>query len=126
MIDKEADFNAALQNFNKPEHEEDVDEVKGLPTMETPIPNREKVERVQTLSMRELTIFRDMSHDIEDKVFKRHKIMFRKPRKRSHDAKVKTAFKEGQRDSKKMQFKAARLDRGDDHGHAEDIMDFAE
>lgn len=125
MIDTEADFDAELRNSVKPEHEE-VDEVKSLPTMETPNPNTEKVERAQTTSMRELTIFREMSHDIEDKVLNKHQIKLRKSGKRNHVPKIKTAFKEGQRDSKKMQFKAARIKRGDDHGHAEDIMEMAE
>ena len=125
MIDTEADFDAELRNFIKPEHKE-VDEVKGVSTTETPNPNREKVERAQTISMRELTIFREMSHDIEDKVLKKHQIKLCKSGKRNHVAKVKAAFKEGQRDSKKMQFKAPRINQGDDHGHAGDIIDLTE
>ncbi|KAI4257860.1 MAG: hypothetical protein L6R42_005420 [Xanthoria sp. 1 TBL-2021] len=125
MIDTEADFDAELQNFLKPERSE-VDEVQDLPFRENPNPNRENVERAQPSSMRQLTIFREMSHDIEDQVLKTHKIKFRKSRRRNHFAKVKTAFKEGQRDSKKMQFKAARINPRDDRDHAEDIMDTAE
>ena len=55
-----------------------------------------------------------------------HMIMFRELRERNHVAKVKTALKEGRRDSKRLQFKAPRINRGDDHGHAEDIMETAE
>lgn len=82
-------------------------------TNEEAIPSEETYE---WKSMRQLSVFREMSHDIEDKVLETNKIKLRKGRKKPHSIKNKDAFKEGQRDSKKIEVRAARIEAEDKDG----------
>ncbi len=60
--------------------------------------------------MRQLTTFRDMSCDIEDDVLKKRGIKLRKGMKTGPEIKDRAAYKEGRKDSKKIEVKAARIE----------------
>ncbi|KAL8651222.1 MAG: hypothetical protein Q9226_004793 [Calogaya cf. arnoldii] len=120
-IDIEADFEAELEKSIKPEPE-DIDEVQRFPVRQNP----EEEDEETASSMLQLTKYREASRDIEQDVLKTHNIKLLKGRKWNHIAKVKTAFEEGQKDSKKCRFKAARIEPGKDSDRVEDMMDTAE
>ena len=122
-VDTEADFDAELQNFMRPKREEaDDDEVPALPLREN---SRDGIlKAAQWSSMRQLTTFREMSHEIEDNVLRANKIKLCNSRSKrgAHLPKDKNAYREGKRDSEKIQVRAARIgSRGDNDGQTIDM-----
>lgn len=60
--------------------------------------------------MRQLSTFRSMSRDIEEKVLEDSKLKLRAGRKMHVNIRDGDAFKEGQKDSKKINVRAARIE----------------
>lgn len=138
VVDTQADFDTELQKFIQPdssllnkrprpkpalqESDSDGDDPSRSPGQEAPIeaaamaemaPPDEALNPEETAewkSMRQLTTFREMSHDIEDDVLKKRGIKLRKGRKKGPEVKDRAAYKEGRKDSKKIEVKAARIE----------------
>ena len=126
-VDTNADFEDELQKFIIPEETSksqkanlpsraeylDDDDDPLLPSTEPAedqVPEME--ETAEWKSMRQLTVFREMSKDIEDSVLAAHKVKLRKGRKKKHSVKDKDAYKEGVEDSEKIEVRAARIEEG--------------
>lgn len=122
-VDAAADFDTELQRFIQREsHERTVrpgkdQQTKGDDVLPSTESNDEEAETPEPTaewkSMRQLSTFREMSRDIEDKVLESHKLKLRKGRKKTRSIKDKDAFKEGQKDSKKIDVRAARIEPGE-------------
>ncbi|KAL8719663.1 MAG: hypothetical protein Q9225_003360 [Loekoesia sp. 1 TL-2023] len=122
-VDAEADFDTELQRFIKREsHERTVrsgqsQQIEGddvLPSTESDDEEADGSDStVEWKSMRQLSTFREMSRDIEDKVLESHKLKLRTARKKKKPIRDRDAFKEGQKDSKKIDVRAARIEPGE-------------
>ncbi|KAL8706257.1 MAG: hypothetical protein Q9201_000694 [Fulgogasparrea decipioides] len=81
-------------------------------------------ETVEWTSMRQLTLSREMSQDIEEHLLIDNNIKVGKRRKQKRKIKYRDAWREGWRDSKKIEVKAARIEPKTDHGNDEmDVED---
>ena len=123
--DAAADFETEFQKYLVPEEtikaqkaslpsfEEYVDEDIALPSTEPGEDHLPELEETsEWKSMRQLTVFREMSRDIEDSVLAEHKVKLRKARKGKTSIKDRAAYKEGKKDSRKIEVRAARIEEG--------------
>lgn len=121
LVDTTADFEAELRRFVPPEHtREHHDEplprppAKPTPTIQSGNVEAEaEEETVAWQSMRQLSLYREMSQDIGKKVLEEMGIKkLRMGRKRENDIKDSDAFKQGRKDSKEIRLRAARIEKG--------------
>lgn len=129
VVDTQADFDSELQKFIQPESstsqmrhrpkspleesDSDSDDLSRSPTPVETLPPDEPASPEETAewkSMRQLTTFREMSRDIEDDVLKKRGIKLSKGRKTGPEIKDRAAYKEGRKDSRKIEVKAARIE----------------
>ncbi|KAI4177678.1 MAG: hypothetical protein LQ343_000141 [Gyalolechia ehrenbergii] len=75
-------------------------------------------------SMRQLSVFRSMSREVEDKVLEENNIKIRTIKRGPKSIRDKHAFKEGKEDSKKINVRAARIEPGEKQAaEAIDLME---
>ena len=133
-VDTGADFDAELQKFIVPNAEPSGDK-SGMPSRgdfldeDDPLPSVEEGEEVtqdedtpEWKSMRQLSTWREMSRDIEASVLESHNVELINGRKAKRSVKDKDAFKQGQKDSKKIKVKAARIEQDKRGGDGEDML----
>ncbi|KAI4142987.1 MAG: hypothetical protein L6R39_004749 [Caloplaca ligustica] len=133
-LDNAADFDTELQRFLPRERQGAEPHSSSRSPDEKMDSAAEKVhdevdaeeEKVEWRSARQLTKYREMSRDIADSVLKEQNIKLRKSRKRKHVVKDEDAYKKGQEDSEKIDFRTARIEpERKSHGEPMD-MDMAE
>lgn len=116
-VDPSADFDAELNKFQSSSRKGGKKPWKGKneeihqsiePTNENIDVSEEPLSEWK--SMRQLSTFRSMSRDIEEKVLEDSKLKLRAGRKMHVNIRDGDAFKEGQKDSKKINVRAARIE----------------
>ena len=126
IINTEADFDTELRKFipsspstligdpvgkssDEDQFHQNGDTVH--PTTEAPEAESSLVEETaQWKSLRQLSTYREMSKDIGDEVLKEKKIKLGKGRKVNVQIKHRDVFKEGKRDAKEIEVRAARIE----------------
>ncbi|KAL8750007.1 MAG: hypothetical protein Q9184_006590 [Pyrenodesmia sp. 2 TL-2023] len=124
LTDTAADFDTELQRSINPKR---TQEYHGQPSPRPPAKPALTVEREKEVaeaeeetvawqSMRQLSLYREMSRDIGKKVLEEmgiKKLATRRKKKKS--IKDKDAFKQGRKDSKEISLRTARIEKGSQH-----------
>lgn len=108
------DFVASTKNLGMPSRKDFLDDNALLPSTEEDDEVTDRDETAEWKSMRQLSHWREMSKDIGNSVLEENNIRLRSKRKTKKSIKDKAAFKKGQKDSKKIEMRAARIEQGDD------------
>ena len=130
-VDTEADFETELRKFAPSDSQQDAtqkhrrrtdyvisddgDDI--LPSTEAPGDETVAANgNAEWKDMRQLSTFREMSHEIEENVLKTNNVKLSKARKKPLVVKDRDAFKEGQKDSRKIEVRAARIEPSETDG----------
>ncbi|KAL8897496.1 MAG: hypothetical protein Q9207_007191 [Kuettlingeria erythrocarpa] len=123
LVDTTADFDTELRKFIPPKR---TKKAPAEPLPRPPLTNStqtsgnggEEVEAGEETaawrSMRQLTQYREMSEDIAKNVVEERGIKLTNGRKLTTSIKNEDAFKKGQKDSKQIRLRAARIEKGDE------------
>jgi hypothetical protein len=125
-VDMKADFDteldklivpdsvASTKNLGLPSRKEYLDDDAVLPSTEEADEPTEMVETAGWKSMGQLSHWREISKDIGKSVLEENNIKLGKHRKwKKRSIKDKAAFKKGQKGSKKIEMRAARIEQGE-------------
>lgn len=122
-VDTGANLDVELRRFIPNEREKNDSGGSSYLTSNTNVPTstgsahkRDKAEEESPTwkSMRQLSLYREQSNSVADDVLKERKLKILKGRKTKRVVKDRDAFKQGQRDSKEINVRAARIERGED------------
>ena len=119
-VETSGDFDAELQKFIVPDSTayiqdeyarmNDDDIMSSTEIDEELTPGDTIEDTAEWKSMRQLSTYREMSKDIEDSVLQAHKIKLKKGRKVKQSVKDRDAYQKGEKDSKKIEVRAGRIE----------------